>query len=339
MRLATLVSMTASGRLRTAAEIVRLTSPFYRTCWLTAAGRAGVLAALAAAPLPLAALAARLDIAPEEQAALASWLEVGVALGELSLADGAYGLRSALARRLATPEHDAALAILEEMVDLHARLIAETPARLRERRPFTLADQDGAVVARSSRIVEPLIHEAVRTAVPADGAVRLLEIGCGTGTHLRAAAACNPLLSALGLELQPEVAAMARENLARWGLASRIRVETGDFRDRPAAPEWDLVTLHQNIYYFPVADRPALLAHARAFLRPGGRLLLTTGCRGGSAAMAVLDLWGAATAGAGRLPEPQELVEQLREAGFADATATRLIPKEALFAFTGTRAA
>lgn len=336
MRLGTLFEMTTSGQLAAAAGIVRLASPLYRACWLAAAGRAGVLAALAGGPLTLEALARHLEVGPEGHEALRSWLHVGLGLGELACAEDTWRLRSAQSRRLAQPEHDAALAMLEELVGLHTRLLLETPERLRQRRPFQLADQDGEVIARSSRIVEPLIHEVVRAEVHGRGPLRLLEVGCGTGTHLRAAARANEALTALGLELQPEVAELARKNLAQWGLSDRVQVEAGDVRARAASPGWDLVTLHQNIYYFPVPERPALLAHVRAFLRPGGRLLLTTGCRGGSVTMGVLDLWGAATEGAGRLPEPDGLLAQLGEAGYAAATSQRLVPGEALFAFTAT---
>jgi len=45
--------------------------------------------------------------------------------------------------------------------------------------------------------------------------------------YIRPAAARNPELTAVGLELRPGVAAMARDNLA---------------------------TLHNNIYYFPVDE-------------------------------------------------------------------------------------
>ena len=55
----------------------------------------------------------------------------------------------------------------------------------------------------------------------------LLEIGCGSAVYIRPAAARNPELIAVGLGLPPEVAAMARGNLA---------------------------SLHNNIYYFPVDE-------------------------------------------------------------------------------------
>jgi len=113
-------------------------------------------------------------------------------------------------------------------------------------------------------------------------------------------------------------------------------VEVGDIRRRAPAAAFDLATLHQNIYYFPAAERPALLRHVRGFLKPGGRLLLTTECLGSSTAAAVLDLWGAMTAGCGRLPEPDELAAQLAAAGFAGVAARSLIPGESFYAFVGT---
>lgn len=129
---------------------------------------------------------------------------------------------------------------------------------------------------------------------------------------------------------------MAGENIARWGLGNRMNVEVGDIRRRAPVAAFDLATLHQNIYYFPVVERPALLRHVRGFLKPGGRVLLTTECQGQSAAAAVLDLWGSLTAGCGRLPEPGELIAQIEAAGFVGVTARSLIPGESFYAFART---
>lgn len=241
VQLTTLFSMTTSGQLAAASGVARLASPLYWACWLAAAGRAGVLAALAAGPLTLEALAQHLGAGAEGHEALRSWLGVGLALGELACSGDTWRLRSAQSRRLAQPQHDAALALLEELVGLHTLLLLETPDRLRQRRPFQLADQDGEVIARSSRIVEPVIHEQVRAAVQGRGPLRLLEVGC-----------C------------PRAAAEAR-----W---------------------------------------------------PGG--CSTSGVQ--------------RRRGAGRLPDPGELVAQLGEAGYSAATSQRLFPGEALIAFTAT---
>ena len=65
---------------------------------------------------------------------------------------GRWSLHGRLARALAEDRNDDLAAILEEVATLHASLLHETPHRLRERRPFTLADQDGTLIARSSRV-------------------------------------------------------------------------------------------------------------------------------------------------------------------------------------------
>src|SRR5437867_2674560 len=233
---------------------------------------------------------------PSMRDGLEAWLRVGVGLGELRAGPSGYGLRGALARKLTDPRHDAAAALVEEAARLHSVWLLESPARLRAGRRFTLADQDGRLVARSSRLVEPFVCEAIDDVVPRAGPVRLLEIGCGSAVYIRHAAGRNPELTALGLELQPEVAALAAENVSAWGLARRVAIEAGDVMARAAEAAFDLATLHNNIYYFPVEDRMRVLRHVRAFLGPGGRLLLTTLCQGKGVGVDILDRWAATTA-------------------------------------------
>jgi 4-hydroxy-2,2'-bipyrrole-5-carbaldehyde O-methyltransferase len=337
MKLATLKALLVSGRLRLLFDVQRLLGPTYRLAFLSAAATEGLLARLREGPIPAQTLLAEFARDPVVRQGLAAWLAVGVRLGELSLDERGYGLRGRLARRLAEPDHDAIAALVEEAASLHFSMLRELPARAREARPMTLADQHGRLIARSSRVLEPIVGEAVDEVIPANGEVRLLEIGCGSGIYMRWAAARNPQLSALGLELQPEVAEAARKNLRVWGLERRAIVEAGDVRHRRAEPAFDLATLHNNIYYFPVAERVSLLRHVRGFLRPGGHLLVTTGCQGGSLALEVLNLWAASTADCGPLPEADELVAQMKEAGFTEIRAKRLVPGESFFAFVGLK--
>ena len=333
MRMATLFESVGSGQLMLLLGANRLLMPVYRTFFVAAAAECGLLRLLAAGPVSLERVAAELGVRDDGRDALEAWLAVGVRLGDLGLDAGGYRLRSRIARALGVEANDAVLAFFEEAVDLHRRLLLETPSRLRSGRRFTLADQDGALIARSSRIAEPILREAIDEVVPARGSLRLLEVGCGSGVHVKYAAERNPELSALCFELQPEVAEHARENLRAWGLAARTVVEAGDVRDRVPKPEFDLLTLHQNIYYFPVAERVAVLARLRGWLRPGGRILLTTVCRGGGPVNEILSLWGAVTEGCGRLPDPDELVEQLRQAGFQQANSRNLLPGQGFHRF------
>ena len=96
---------------------------------------------------------------------------------------------------------------------------------------------------------------------------------------------------------------------------------------------FDIATLYNNIYYFPVEERVALFERIGSFLRPGGFLLLTTCCQGGSLGVEALNLWGAATNGAGRLPAEEELVNQLRQAGYSTIKIRNLIPGDRFMSF------
>lgn len=87
-----------------------------------------------------------------------------------------------------------------------------------------------------------------------------------------------------------DIAEMARTNLLSWGLESQVKVETGDIREKASDEPFDIATLNNNIYYFPVEGRVNLLQRIASFLRPGGFLLLTTCCQGGSLGAEALNL-------------------------------------------------
>jgi len=324
------------GRLTALLGVGAGLNSFYKLTWLSAAGEAGLLRRLASAPATFDALAEFFAASGQGREALEAWLQVGVRLKLLKLEPSGYKLQG-LALRLAQPKNDAALAFAEEVVGLHHKLLTGTLPKLRSGELFTLADQDGELIARSSRILEAFQAEALRQTFPVTGAVRLLEIGCGSGVYLRYAARHNPALTALGLELQPAVAEVARTSLRAWGLENRVQIENGDIRAKTPGEPFDIATLYNNIYYFPVAQRVALLEHVGTFLQPGGFLLLTTCCQGGSLGTEALNLWGAATRDCGRLPSEAEMIGQLRQAGFGKVSAMNLIPGDRFLAFHACR--
>jgi 4-hydroxy-2,2'-bipyrrole-5-carbaldehyde O-methyltransferase len=309
---------------------------FYKLTYLAAAGEAGLLGRLATGPATLDSLAEFWSGAGQGRDALEAWLQMGVRLRLLSLGPRGYSLRG-LASALARPENDPALAMVEEVAGLHYKLISATLPKVRSGQLWSLADQDGELIARSSRVLEAFQVDVIRRTFPESGALRLLEIGCGSGVYLRYAAIRNPSLTALGLELQPAVAEVARTNLRSWGLDGRVEVEDGDFRAKATGELFDIATLYNNIYYFPVQERVALLERIGNFLRSGGFLLLTTCCQGGSLATEALNLWGAATNGAGRLPAEDELVSQLRQSGYRTVKTKNLLPGDRFVAFQAFR--
>ncbi len=332
MKPKTFIDFLGKGRFWVILLSAKAITPYYRVVWLAAAVSSGLLRSLEGTARSLDELAAEMAPDPNHRDSLEAWLRLGVRLGDLKLNEAGYSLRSFLAKKLSRVEMDPFAAFIEEVASLHGKLILETPARLREGKLWSLADQDGELIARSSQMLEPLGFEAMDYVLDGSKPQHLLEVGSGSGTYLRYAAGKNPALTAVGLELQADVAELANRNLEAWGVSDRARVEFCDVRNREPEPSFDIATLLNNIYYFEVGERVTLFRHLRSFLKPGGELLLITGCRNGSPAMQALDLWCASTEGCGRLPTPRELEAQLMEAGFTRVDSKNLVPGESICA-------
>ena len=336
MNLKTALSLVKGGRLRLLWNATSLFTPFYRISFVASAVSSGLLELLADSPKSLDQLAVALAPDGQSRPGLEAWLGLGVRLGELAKGPDGYRLAGYLSRKLADKANDEVAALVEEVASFHHRLILETPARLKRRELWRVEEHDGCLIARSSRIMEPCVFQLIEQAMPPSGAVRLLEVGCGSGSYIRHAAQRNPELRAVGLEMQPEVADATRKQVASWGMQDRITIDTGDIRARPADPSFDIVTLYNAIYYFRSEERVAVFEKLASFLKPGGRLILSTSCQGGSAGMQLLNVWTSSVVGFGPLPTEAELVEQLGRAGFRDLSLRRVIPGEAYLAIVAT---
>jgi 4-hydroxy-2,2'-bipyrrole-5-carbaldehyde O-methyltransferase len=235
-------------------------------------------------------------------------------------------------------KNDAYRALLEEIVNYHYAYVMDTPTLLRKQEWFPFDREPGELIARSSRVSEPFIFEAVDAVIPPQGDFQLLEIGCGSGIHMQRACTRNPELRAVGLELQEKVAAIARRNIQAWGLENRAKIEHADVRNYSTHQKFDLVTLHQNIYYFPAQERENLFRYLKEYLKPGGQILLTSACQGGGPGIQGLNLQLSTTEGFSPLPDPDQLCQQLKAAGFVDVRTKRLIPFESFWAFRAAKA-
>lgn len=337
MRLSTLYSL---FRLMDPLLVLRLNRQakgFFRLCFLAGALEAEILESLARGPMNLDELCQGFPEDPYFRQGLRAWLDMGVTLGELSLDSRGYRLSGACAKGLAKKRNDPAAAFLLEMLRLDHRLLTDTPRRMKRGEAWTLDDQDGTIIARSSRLAEPFIKEAIRRHFPKKGKLRLLEVGCGSGIYMDYAASLNPELIALGLELQPDVAEEARKNLARWGSGGRTEVTDADVRELAPRPLFDLASLYNNIYYFEEGERDDLLRRLCGFLKPGGKLLAVTACRGAGPVLSILDFWGEITRGCGPLPRPEDMKESMLRAGFSAVRAKSLIPGESYWSFCGVK--
>lgn len=336
MKLKTLMELIHSGRSSLMLKLLKMSNEFYRAVFISTACSQGIYLKFINGESSFEQLREKMGATANPQG-LFAWLELGVALGELKRCGNKYQIRGKLSREFLKPENDAYQAVLEEIVKLHYNVIVNTPAALMAQKLFPFNESTGELVARSSRIAEPFILEAADDVIPQKGKFRLLEVGCGSGIYIKKACERNPELTATGIELQQKVADFARKNISSWGLDHRVTIEHCDIKKYPNIEKFDLITLHQNIYYFAVDERADLARNLIGYLKPGGRVLLTSICQHGSPGFQALDILCSNTDAYGALPYPDQLCRQLKEAGFRKVKRRRLIPFDSFWAFVATK--
>ena len=148
------------------------------------------------------------------------------------------------------------------------------------------------------------------------GAKRGIELGCASGAAMLLLLTHSPKLHMTGLEIVPEAAALARENMELNGLSERGEIITGDIRDHRAlfrAGSFDLLVC--NPPYFPQGSGALPQDADRAAARSELKCTLQELC---SAAAYLLQTGGRANF----IHRPERLSELL-----VNLTAVRLEPK------------
>jgi demethylspheroidene O-methyltransferase len=313
---------------REARELFDIVAGFVWSQVLLACLRLGVLERLREGPVDAARLLPP-DVLPAEPAA--TLLRAAAAL---ELVEPRAGGQWALGRRgaallgnpgvLAMVEHHAVL--YGDLVDPVAMLRAPRGSTALARYwPYAAAAEPGSVEAASTaaytRLMsasQGLVAEEILDAFDFSRHRRVLDVGGGDGTFLRAVARRVPGI-ALALFDLPGVAAQASARFAEAGLTDRVTVTPGDFsRDAlPAGP--DLITFVRVLHDHddPRVERLLRLAHEA--LPPGGTLLVAEPLAGTPGAERMGDayfglyLWAM---GSGRPRTAAELGAMLQRAGF-----------------------
>lgn len=145
----------------------------------------------------------------------------------------------------------------------------------------------------------------------------VLDVGCGTGTLLLAAAErVGPAGRLHGVEPSAEMAAHARRKAAAAGTALQISEGSADRLPYPDA-SFDAVFCTLVLHHVPAAKRTEALREMSRVLRPGGRLAIVEirAARSLRSAFSVLTLFHGLASRA-HLAEPESLEPVVRELGF-----------------------
>ena len=127
---------------------------------------------------------------------------------------------------------------------------------------------------RSLHVPEQDVEKAIVRLLGKDGLADILDAGTGTGRMLEL---LSPHIGrGLGIDVSPEMLAIARERLERAG-ATNCQVRRGDvyrlpFTDGDAKSGFDAVLFHQVLHYLD--DPQAALREAIRVAKPGGKVLI-----------------------------------------------------------------
>lgn len=195
-----------------------------------------------------------------------------------------HGFVPALGFRFLTPLYDHVLALLTRETELKGRLV------------------------RQARI-EP--------------GMKVLDLGCGTGTLALLVKRAVPDARVIGLDVDPQVLAIARRKAETAGLS--IEWMQGTAETAPVTPGFlDRVLSTLVLHHLTPAEKHASLAAARRWLAPRGELHVADFGPPQDALMRLASRVVLLADGAGRVRDNLEgrLPERMREAGFAEVRET-----------------
>jgi demethylspheroidene O-methyltransferase len=280
-----------------------------------------------------ATLAHRAQVPPDRMAVL---LNGGAAIGLLAQRrDGTWTLTRRGAALATVPglgdmiRHHAVL--YRDLADPVAFFRGETTTELADFWPYVFgagAAQDPDTAARYSRLMaesQVLVAEDTLAAIDLSSSRHLMDVGGGTGAFLSAVAVAAPHLVLTLFDL-PAVAPQAQARFVAEGIAPRVTIAPGSFRDDPLPTGADTITLVRVLYDHADDTVRALLARVHAALPPGGRLIISEPMTGGAQPERAGDAYFALYCMAmrtGRARSASEISALLTAAGFGRITAPR----------------
>ena len=305
---------------------------FIRMHFIYAAYQSGLLQALDV-PHTREELIKELDVKrPELFAAL---LDVGLASKELALNNDLFHIRGKRSKAIVGSNGDMLAAMIQASVTYYSDAYRNATDRIHGCELGDDLVKIGDLVARFSRISEPIIKDFIAGIVRRKNTLRILDIGCGSGVLLKNAFDTNPLVSGVGLDIDEAVVQQARQNISTWGLSDRFKILCGDARivSKETTDSFDIITLCNLLYYFEETERLGLLQTLREMLSPQGVLAVAMGfhSRGKDIGTANLNLANSSLKGVTPLPELEEMTSLLKQCGFSTIEIHRFMPRSTFY--------
>ncbi len=257
-------------------------------------------------------------------------LEVGIACKELALKNEMFHLRGKRSKAIAGAHGDMLAAMVQGNVTYYSDAYRNAAKRIRGGELGDDLSEIGSVVARFSKIAEPIIKNFIAAVSTAKNPLRVLDVGCGSGVHLQSVYNINRNATGVGLDIDGAVVQQAKDNIISWGLKDRFDIFQGDIRHPPAGVTgpFDLITLYNILYYFHEEDRLELLKNLRSLLAPHGIIAVAMNCRsrGKDLGAANLNMVNCSLKGLTPLPDLNDITSCLLECGFGKTVVHSFMP-------------
>jgi SAM-dependent methyltransferase len=128
----------------------------------------------------------------------------------------------------------------------------------------------GLQVVTAKKILPGL--EGLGARLEAGGSV--LEVGCGTGNLLTLLGKSFPNAKVIGVDIDADSLATARERIAKAGFEGRVEARQGTVGAAVAPASVDAVVMVEVLHEIAQPIRPAVIKEAASALKPGGWLLI-----------------------------------------------------------------
>jgi demethylspheroidene O-methyltransferase len=311
-------------------DIFDIVQGFVRSQVLYALTELDIPARLMDGPASAEALALNSGLSHDRMAIL---LQAGAGIGVLKRCrDGRFALTRKGAAMAGVPGLRQMIlhhgAFYRDMADPLALLRGEAETELAGFWPY-VSGATGEADTEVTRVYSDLMADSQRlvaqdtlATVSLEGVRHLVDIGGGSGAFLAEVAKPYPRIRLTLFDL-PAVVPSARERIGSLGLAERIGIVGGSFRDDPLPGDADAMSLIRVLYDHDDASVAALLAKVHDALPPGGRLVISEPMSGGETPDAVTDVYFAFYTLAmrtGRTRSAAAIKTMCERAGFREVT-------------------
>lgn len=262
-------------------------------------------------------------------------LDVGVSIGELSCRNDLYKIKGKISKALVSDKGDGLAALIQANVTYYNSAYRNAAERMKGGELGDDLGKIGDLVARVSKIQEPLIKKFIQHTVENRDSMNILEIGCGSGILMKNAFEANKNTVGVGIDIDSDVVEQAKKNIEKWGLSERFIVLQGDIRvtDVTDKGPFDLITMYNVLYYFEIGERHGLIKNLKSKLSPKGKIAVITTVQGHGKDpfSANLNLANCSLRGVTPVPELNSIKTLFKECGFNTIETTRIMPGSAFY--------